>query len=468
MGFEKALKLKPNIDWLPGNALHAKMQTCNWDHLEEDLTNLAKQIQAQKRAAFPFALLSLLDKPAIHKQAAETYINAKYPQNIELGVISKKPKKEKIRIGYYSADFKNHPVSMLMVELFELHDKNKFDTYAFSFGDDDQSQLRQRLTKSFNQFIDTQAMSDREVAELSRKLEIDIAVDLGGLTKNSRTGIFAYRAAPIQVNYLGYPGTLGAGYMDYLIADKTLIPSDHQKFYTEKIAYLPHTYMVDDSTRIASHRQFSKQEFGLPENAFIFCCFNNAYKFNPQIIECWANILKAADNSVLWIAENNSIFKENLIAEFYKYKIERSRIIFASRVESAADHLARHTLADLFLDTQPYGAHTTAIDALKSGVPVITLIGQSFASRVAASLLNAIGLPELIMTTQVDYENLAINLARDPEKIAAIKNKLAKNRLITAIFNTPLFTKYLESACLQMYEKYQADLPPDHIFIDRV
>ena len=464
--FEKALKLKPSIDWLLGNIVHAKMQTCNWDHLDENLINLEKQIQSGRKASFSFALLSLFDNPTLHKQAAEIYINTKYPPNDELGDILKTPKKEKIRIGYYSADFKNHPVSMLMAELFELHDKSRFETYAFSLGADDESQLRQRLTKSFSQFIDVQAMSDRDIAELSRKLGIDIAVDLGGLTQNARTGLFAYRSAPIQVNYLGYPGTLGANYIDYLIADKNLIPVDSQKFYAEKIVYLPHTYMVDDSTRIVSNRQFSKKEFGLPEDTFIFCCFNNAYKFNPQVISSWAKILKEVDESVLWISENNNTFKENLLAQFQKHNIERSRVIFASRIEPPEDHLARYVLADLFLDTQPYNAHTTAVDSLKAGVPVITLVGQSFACRVAASLLHAIELPELITTTQSEYENLAVNLAKNPNKLSAIKNKLVNKRSSSALFNTSLFTKHIESAYIQMYERHQGNLLPDHIFVN--
>jgi predicted O-linked N-acetylglucosamine transferase (SPINDLY family) len=308
-------------------------------------------------------------------------------------------------------------------------------------------------------------MSDSEIAELSRKLQIDIAVDLGGHTKDSRTGIFSYRAAPIQVNWLGYPGTIGANFIDYIVADKTIIPDESRQFYFEKVISLPDTYMVDDSKRIPSSRIFTKKECGLPENAFVFCCFNNNYKFNPQVLDGWSRILLAAKNSILWISENNEYFRSNITIEFEKRGVDHTRINFAQREGLMADHLARYALADLFLDTYPYNAHTTTVDALKAGVPVLTLKGQSFASRVAASLLSAIGLSELITNTQEEYEALAIELATNPQKLAAIKLKLANNRLNAPLFDTPLFAKNLESAYIKMYERYQANLEPEHISI---
>jgi predicted O-linked N-acetylglucosamine transferase (SPINDLY family) len=275
----------------------------------------------------------------------------------------------------------------------------------------------------------------------------------------------SYRAAPIQVNWLGYPGTIGADFIDYIVADNTIIPDQCQKFYSEKVVSLPDTYMVDDSKRIASARVFTREESGLPENTFVFCCFNNDYKFNPQVLDSWSRILLSAKDSVLWIAENNERFKVNLTIEFKKRGIDSMKIIFAPRVELMADHLARYTLADLFLDTCPYNAHTTTLDSLKVGVPVLTLKGQSFPSRVAASLLNAIGLPELITNTQEEYEALAIELAMNPQKLTDIKLKLAKNRLTSPLFDTPLFTKNLESAYIKMYDRYQAGRQPDHISI---
>jgi len=382
-----------------------------------------------------------------------------------LNPIVKRPASQKIRIGYFSADFRNHAVSLLTAELYELHDKNKFEIIAFSFGVDDKSPIRSRLQQAFNQFIDVSNMSDLKIALLARKLEIDIAVDLGGHTQDSRTGIFSYRAAPIQVNYLGYPGTMGTEYMDYIVADKTIIPKTFQDFYREKVVYLPDTYMVDDSKRMASSRVFTRNECGLPENIFVFCCFNNDYKFNPKILNAWSKILLEVEKSVLWISENNQGFKVNLTTEFERRGVESSRIIFAQRVELMADHLARYALADIFLDTHPYNAHTTAVDSLKSGIPVLTLVGRSFASRVAASLLDAIGLPELITNTQEEYEALAIELATNPQKLVEIKLKLVNNRMTTPLFDTPLFTKNLEAAYIKMMDRYHKNLEPDHITI---
>jgi predicted O-linked N-acetylglucosamine transferase (SPINDLY family) len=265
---------------------------------------------------------------------------------------------------------------------------------------------------------------------------------------------------------LGYPGTAGADFIDYIVADKIVIPMAHRQFYNEKVAYLPNTYMVDDSRRVPSSRVFTREECGLPENAFVYCCFNNDYKFNPQILDRWANILLSVENGILWISENNEHFKVNIKYEFEKRGIDPLRIIFAQRVDSMADHLARYALADLFLDTHPYNAHTTAVDSLKSGVPVLTLKGQSFASRVAASLLHAIQLPELITTSQAEYELLAIELASNPQKLADLKQKLLLNRSICTLFDTQLFTKNLETLYSQMYQRYHADLPPDCITID--
>jgi predicted O-linked N-acetylglucosamine transferase (SPINDLY family) len=463
--YDKALSLKPNIDWGYGYLLHSKMKISSWSGLADSLEIISKKVIAKAKVASPFMLLALNDDALLHKKSSEIYIQSKYPFNPLLEPISKCLKKDKVRIGYFSADFKDHPVSYLTAELFELHDKTRFETIAFSFGANDKSPVRLRLSQAFNEFLDVRAMSDMDIAKLARELLVDIAVDLSGPTQDSRTGIFSYRAAPIQVNWLGYPGTIGADYIDYIVSDKIIIPKEHHQFYCEKVVYLPDTYMVDDSKRIASHRVFTRNECGLPENTFIFCCFNNDYKFNAQVLDTWSRILLGVKKSVLWISENNKYFKVNITIEFEKRGIDSSRIIFAPRVELMADHLARYALADIFLDTHPYNAHTTAVDSLKSGVPVLTLMGQSFASRVAASLLNAIGLPELITNTQEEYEALAIELATRPHKLADIKVKLAKNRLTTPLFDTPLFTKNLETAYIKMYERYQDDLEPEHISI---
>ena len=324
--------------------------------------------------------------------------------------------------------------------------------------------MRDRVSQAFDQFIDVTTISDKAVAQLSRELFIDIAVDLKGLTQDTRLGIFSYKAAPIQVSYLGYPGTLGTGYFDYLIADKTLIPPDSQKHYAEKIVYLPHSYQVNDRKRVIAQTQFTKQAMGLPQDGFVFCCFNNNYKIIPPVFDGWVRILKAVEASVLWLFEGNPTAAKNLQKQAALRGLDPARLVFAKRME-LPEHLARHKMADLFLDTLPYNAHTTASDALWSGLPVLTCMGESFASRVGASLLNAIGLSELVTTTQKDYEDLAIELATNPIKLRAIKDKLQSNRLTTPLFDTPLFTQHIETAYTKMYQLLKDDLVPENLFI---
>lgn len=464
--FAKALSLKPASDWVSGQLLYTKMKICDWSNLANSIDDISKKVMANEKAVPPFALLAMNDHALLHKKSAEIFIQSEYPINSTLGPIPAYTKKEKIRVAYFSADFRNHAVAFLTAELFELHDRDKFEVFAFSLQKAPiRDEMNLRLRRGFDRYIDVDNMSDPEIALLARELEVDIAIDLTGLTQYSRPGIFSCRAAPIQVNWLGYPGTIGANFIDYIVADKNIIPESHQQFYTEKVVYLPDTYMVDDSKRVASSRQFTREEYGLPEDTFVFCCFNNDYKFNPQVLDSWSRILLGMEQSILWISENNESFKTGIKIEFKKRGIDSTRIIFAQRVELMADHLARYALADLFLDTHPYNAHTTALDSLKAGVPVLTLKGQSFASRVAASLLNAIRLPELITNTQEEYEALAIELAMNPIKLAEIKLSLANNRLTTPLFDTPLFTKNLEAGYIKMYERFQADLEPDHIVI---
>jgi predicted O-linked N-acetylglucosamine transferase (SPINDLY family) len=324
--------------------------------------------------------------------------------------------------------------------------------------------MHKRISSAFNQFIDVGFKSDQDIALMSRKIGIDIAVDLAGFTGLARTGIFSYRAAPIQVNYLGYPGTMAAKYIDYIIADQTLIPLESQKYYSEKILYLPNSYQVNDRRRIVAEKVFTREELGLPKEGFIFCCFNNNHKITPNTFNGWVRILKAVEGSVLWLLEDNPIAMLNLHKEAQIRGINSNRLIFAKRL-NVAEHLARHRMADLFIDTLPYNAHTTASDALWAGLPVLTCMGESFASRVAASLLNAIELPELITRTQEQYEATAIELATTPEKLKSIKEKLERNKLTTALFDTPRFTKNIEAAYKQIYERYQADLSPSNIYV---
>jgi len=465
--YEKALFLNPDIDWLYGNYLYTKMKIGSWEGVADTLRKIARKVLENKKVSPPFALISLCSDPLILGKSAEIYQQDKCLPYSFVGPISKHQKKKKIRIAYFSPDFRAHPVSFLTAGLFEIHDRDHFEVFAFSLQSapiDDAMNLR--LRKGFDKFIDADAISDPEIAQLARKLEVDIAIDLAGLTAYSRTEIFSYRAAPIQVNWLGYPGTMGANFIDYIIADKTVIPESHQKYYSEKVVYLPNTYMVDDPKRIPSTRVFTRKECGLLESSFVFCCFNTDYKFNENLLDIWVRILIKIKNSVLWMSENNEYFKMNILSEFERRGINPSRIIFAKRVESIQDHLARYALADLFLDTFPYNAHSTAIDSLKAGVPVLTFLGDSYAGRVAASLLNAIDLPELIAANEKEYEVLAIELATNSQKLGQIRQKLVENRLKCPLFDATLFTQNLEKAYGEMMERYWKDLAPESVVID--
>jgi len=462
--FDQAIRLKPERDFLCGDRLSAKMAICDWADAETQFAELANRIKSNKKASTPFTVLTVNDAPSLQRKVSEQYAK-NFPTNDSLRAIPKHHAREKIRIGYFSNDFHNHATAFLTAGLFEMHDRNKFKVTAFSFGPDKSDKMRSRLLSAFDKFIDVRNKSDQEIAQLSRELEMDIAVDLQGYQTELRTGVFAYQAAPIQVNYLAYPGTMGAAYIDYIVADKTLIPPESRQYYLEKVAYLPNTYQPNDRCRAISDRQFTREEFGLPKAGFVFCCFNANYKITPKTFDGWMKILKAVPDSVLWLLEDSPIATQNLQKEAVTRGVSADRLIFA-KLMNLPEHLARHRMAYLFLDTIPYNAHTTASDALWAGLPVLTCIGGSFPSRVAASLLNAIHLPELITHSQEDYEHLAIELAKHPTKLAEIKQKLEYNRLTTPLFDTPRYTKYLEAAYTAMYERYQADLPPDHIYVE--
>jgi protein O-GlcNAc transferase len=461
--YSEVIRLNPDLDWVYGCFLVSRMKVCSWKDFPANLDHIVTRALAGEKVVRPFELLSMIDDGALQKKSSEIYIQSNFPTNPTLGPILKRSENKKIRVAYFSADFRNHPVGFLIAELIEIHDRSKFEFYAFSLVKAD-DEMRDRFAQAFDYFLDVEAKLDIEIAQLARDLEIDIAIDLTGFTRDSRMGIFAFRVAPIQINYLGYPGTIGAEYMDYIIADKTLIPPQFEKFYSEKIVYLPNSYQVNDRKRNVSDRRYSRRELGLPESGFVFCCFNNNFKILPKTFDGWMRILKEVEGSVLWLLADNPSAQSNLKIEAHKRGIDPSRLIFAERV-TLTDHLARHQQADLFLDTLPYNAHTTASDALWAGLPVLTLIGEAFASRVAASLLKAIGLPELITNTQEEYEDLAIELANNPNRLEEMKLKLANNRLTTPLFDTPIFAKHLEYAYIKMYERYQADLEPDHIRI---
>ena len=463
--FEKAGEINLNMDFILGDILTARIQFCDWTDYSILLESLQSKIVDNDKVVDPFNLLGLIDDPALQKIAAQIFSNyhCSAKQTFEKSNLS--PKNSKIRIGYFSADFHNHATMHLMAELFECHDKNFFELVAFSFGPDQVDSWRKKVLASFDKFIDVRLKTDQEVSVMARKLKIDIAVDLKGYTKDCRPNIFAKICAPVQVSYLGYPGTMGADYIHYLIADQTLIPEFNQHHYTEKIVFMPNSYQVNGSKRGISKASLLREDFGLPDKGFIFCCFNNTYKITPSSFSSWMQILKAVDGSVLWLFKSNKNSVKNLKKEAVKFGVKESRLIFASPMP-VEDHLNRIRLADLFIDTHPYNAHTTSSDALRMGLPVLTCMGESFASRVAASLLNSINLPELITSTPEEYEALAIELATHPEKLKAIKDKLASNLSTAPLFDTKRFTKNLESAYTQMYERHQKGLEPDHIYVE--
>ena len=460
--FTRAMQLNPDLHYLRSELMDARMHICDWSSFEKDREYLLKTVADKQNITSPFSSLWLSSDAAIQKQAGENFVKEKCPPKSDLGPIPAVAIREKIRIGYFSAIHFTAP--KLIAEVFELHDKKRFETYAFSFGPDIQDEMRARVSRAFDEFIDVRTMSDKDVARLSREKGIDIAVDLMGFVTHSRTGVFSYRAAPIQVNYLGYPGTMSAPYIDYMIGDMTVIPEENTAHYSENVIYLPHCYQPNDTKRQISERPFARGELGLPEGGFVFCCFNNSYKITPQTFAVWMRLLHKVGGSVLWLMGENPALERNLYEEAGRHGIDGARLVFAERLPKE-EHLVRHRAADLFLDTLPYNAHTTASDALWAGLPVLTQADTSFASRVAASLLRAIELPELITTSQEEYEALAIELALDPDRLSLIKSRLQKNRLTTPLFNTHSYTRYLEEACITIYERNCGGLPPDQIHI---
>ena len=463
--YTRALDINPDMPYLRGEILHLRMKIGDWTDFDQSIQTLTQEILANKKVVMPFAALALFNSEEMNYKVAQIATDG--VNNTIKTHQTPLPKygNTKIKLAYYSADFRSHPTSYLMSQLFKLHNRDQFEIYAFSLlngGEGDA--MRKQLIPYFDHFIDVDNLSDQEVVNLSREHKIDIAVDLGGQTMDARTGIFALRAAPIQINYLGYPGTMAGQHHDYIIADAVTVPEGNQQFFSEKIIYLPNSYQVNDEQKEISSRTFSKEELGLPSNKFIFCCFNNNFKITPEIFSIWMNILKRVEDSVLWLFEDNDFIKKNLAKEAEARGVSGDRLIFAKRI-GQQDHLARHRVADLFLDTLPYNAHTTASDALWCGLPVITVMGNSFPGRVAASLLNAIGLPELITHSLAEYELLAIKLATNPAELQTITSTLEANRLQMPLFNTALFCRNLESAYCKVYERYLNDLAPDHIFL---
>ena len=454
--FEQAIALDPDRNYLLGILVHTRMFMCDWRDLDRSRAVLQTKVMRGERACYPLPFSALVDSPAAQRRCAEVHVAACHPPDASLGPLVPKPPAadrrsgSKIRIGYFSADFRNHAVSFLAAELFELHDRTQFEVIAFAFGPDVRDATRTRLERAFDRFVDVRGHTDREVALLSRSMGIDIAVDLGGFTQDSRTGIFAARAAPVQVSYLGYLGTMGAPYIDYLLADRTLIPSETRPHYCEKIAYLP-SYQINDRRRVIAARTFSRAELGLPDAGFVFCSFSNNYKIVPETFDSWMRILCSVDGSVLVLLADNPWAEANLKREAQARGVDPGRLVFGQRLP-IDEYLARYRAFDLFLDTLPYNAGATASDALWAGLPVLTCMGQSFPARMAASIVRAAGLPELVVASRQAYEDLAVALARESAPLAALRRRLAGTRGSMRLFDALGTTRSIEEAYRRMLE----------------
>ena len=461
--FEKALLLNKEIPFCKGFLLHAKMLCCNWSGLNELYKEIYNDVEKNRYSATPFGYQAICDDESNLQKCAQLYSSKHFPE-IKNNFFTKKiSKNKKIKIGYLCGEFREHAVSVLMTEVWEKHNKKNFEIIAFDSGWDDKSLRRSRIIAAFDKFINISKMSDFDVAKLIYKEKIDILINLNGFSGSTgRTIVFSYRPAPIQINYLGFPGTIGSKYIDYLLCDQTVVPSQSKKFYNEKIIYLPDSYQANDTKRKISEKKFLREELSLPKESFVFCCFNNNFKITPNMFDVWAILLKKIDNSVLWLLEGNSQATKNLKKEAKIRNIDASRLIFAKRMK-LEDHLARHKNADLFLDTLPYNAHTTASDSLWAGLPVLTCLGKAFPGRVAASLLRSLDLPELITYSEYEYVAKAEELAINPEKLRFIKNKLDTNKFSQPLFNTELFCRSLETAFKIIFEKHSLGLETEDI-----
>jgi predicted O-linked N-acetylglucosamine transferase (SPINDLY family) len=457
----RVIDIDPGYDYALGALVSLRMYCCDWDAVDRYVPQVIKGVRAGKPTIDPFTFLALNASPADQLICAQTGMRKECPPAPAAIWRGEKYRHDKIRIAYLQGDFSDHPMAHLTVGLFEHHDRSRFETTAIAFDAGKQTPLRQRMVDAFDHFIDVRQTSDQDVAKILRENEIDIAIDGKGYTQDARTNIFALRPAPVQVNYLAYPGTMGAPYMDYIIGDRFVIPPGDEKYYSEQVVRLPDTYLVNDSRRSIAETTPTRAEAGLPENGFVFCAFTNGYKITKPLFDCWLRLLTQVDGSVLWLpAGKNPIVLDNLCTAAEAHGLAPGRLVFADYTATNRGHLARLCLADLSLDTLPYGAHSTASDSLYVGTPIITCRGTTFAGRVGAGLLSAVGLGELITETLDEYENLALKIARDPKFHTALKAKLARNIRTTALFDTARFTRHIEAAYQTMWERAQQGLSP--------
>ena len=457
--YTRLLALSPDYDFAQGRLLHAKTICCDWRDLDALSSAISENLLQGKKSAEPFSCIGTFSCALLMKRCAEIYAAEKFPRTPRDASAYKPRAENKIRVGYVAGEFRRHATSFLLAELFEKHDTSRFELFAFDNGWNDGSVVRKRLENAFTEIVDISRLGDWEAVAKIRDKGVDILVDLNGHVGRKRTGIFSHRPAPIQVNWLGYPGTMGVDFMDYIIADAHLIPDGHEVYYSEKIVRLPDTYQANDSKREIAGPAPSRAEAGLPPSGFVFCCFNNNFKITPEVFDVWMRLLRQVEHSVLWLFVDNAAACRNLRAEAAARGVTPDRLVFAAPAK-LPDHLARYQLADLFLDTLPCNAHTTASDALWEGLPLLTCMGTTFAGRVAGSLLHAVGLPELVTNNLADYEALALRLATTPALLADLRQRLARNKSTHALFDSDRFRKNIESAYLTMMERWSRGEAP--------
>ena len=464
--YKTILMIDPNYPFVLGKVVDDKLKNCDWNGLDKDCADIKKKIIDGKKIAAPFLVSTLFDSSYLQNKSAEIWIK-------QFRLTEKKFKFQtdnndsKRNIGYFSADFRDHPVGHLISKMLESHDKTKFNIYGFYLGNKHKEDDRfyKRIKKTFTKFYDVSKMSDEEIISLSINLKIHIAVDLMVYTgSQSRFGIFLNKCAPIQINFLGYPGTSASEKIDYIIADKTVIPETNKKFFTEKIIYFPNSYQPSEKNRQLSEKKFTKKNLNLPEDVFIFCCFNTCSKILPGMINVWADILNQVPKSILWMISDNEVTKKNLNIEFEKKNIDTKKIIFSDKLP-ISEHLARIKYADLFLDTFPYNAHTSCSDSIWAGLPLLTIEGNSFQSRVASSLLRTSGLEELVTKNEKEYIEKAVYIAKNKDYLDNLKNKLINSRNTNPLFDNQTFIKDMEKAYSIVLEKYFKNQKPEDIYL---
>jgi predicted O-linked N-acetylglucosamine transferase (SPINDLY family) len=459
----RAIELKPDNDYWSGDWLYARLAICDWSGLPEAVQAVGARIETGERAALPFVTLLASDSPSLQKRAAQRWVNDRFPPAPSAGRAAPPSPSGKLRLAYLSADFHLHATMHLLAEVLEQHDRSRFELIGLSFGPQSPHPWAERARTCFDRFFDVRTRTDTEVAALAREIGVDVAVDLNGFTRSARPGILAARCAPVQVGFLGYPGTTGAPFIDYLVADRTVVPEEARGQYTEKLAYLPHCYQANRRHVEVAAAAPTRADCGLPAGGFVFCCFNGSNKILPAVFDTWMRILAAVDGSVLWLFESNRWAAANLRAEAQRRGVDPQRLVFAPPLP-VEQHLARIPLADLFLDTLPYNAHTTASDALRMGVPLLTRIGETFAGRVAASLLRTLGVEELIAGSAAEYEQRAVALATEPQRLQAIRGRLPEALERSPLYDSTRFARDLEHLYEAMHARQRRGLPPEHLF----